>query len=89
MGSSSRDSKMSCVLCDKNLDIRRDSGSLVTEHGIMCIACGLEYKTKKANLKEESKKWIIYELKKWFRKTRSVKRFYKRQRKLPLNGGDK
>jgi hypothetical protein len=63
-------------------------GSHITEQGIMCIDCGDSYKEERERLKNKHKAMIRRELASWIRQQKTVKRFYRRQRVLPLDGGD-
>lgn len=80
--------KMSCTLCSKTIDVRSDSGTLVTKHGTMCVACGTEYREERTRLEAEAKRWITRKMRLWVQQQKTVKRFYTRQRRLPLDGGE-
>jgi hypothetical protein len=88
MESSPSDSKVSCVLCEKSLDVHRKSGTLITGSGTMCVGCGDEYREEQTRLEKDAARRVKRELQRWVQKMKSVKRFDKRQQRLPLDGGD-
>lgn len=88
MESDSSSGKIMCVLCNKELNVRRDSGTLITKAGTMCFACGTEYANEQSQLEDASRINIDNKLRRWVTKMKTVKRFYRRQHNLPLAGGE-